>query len=472
MFKVCKNCDKKFTSIKMCRIHIEKRICLKIIEKKWQKIKKNMKICEKCGLVLSNQYSLDKHLTKQVSCTKKELNLSLFDLQKEFLEKDKIGRKKFLLKKEVLCEKIGIDANQSISLISLTEKPVIKCNENSNDMLEDCSNEELLIILKEKIKTINKISGWVDTAWELLKELSPENIKFEEVSNIIENNDILPDEELEITNIIPLLLQDKDIILDINLTLNDIIPKTILKEQKEWNSIVNDDYSPLCNELNGYWNTDNFIIKPVRHYSDYYNRSLLVRNMRSAKMLSSIICPHFYFNYKSSLDTKVYINSNKKKRMWLLDDNNKWNDVPFSIGIKNMIFHAVSAYTDIIRREKELLPDDIISSWEAEKVSLENCNSENYKLVYKNLVLRIPNLSRSPEEEEKRLINDYLNLDEYRIDMLTNLSDEYPKYSNLPINIQNSLLYQKIIHNIRFQNKIKNAKMYHSDVNKYYNSIN
>jgi hypothetical protein len=339
-------------------------------------------------------------------------------------------------------------------------------------MLEDCSNEELLIILKEKIKTINKISGWVDTAWELLKELSPENIKFEEVSNIIENNDILPDEELEITNIIPLLLQDKDIILDINLTLNDIIPKTILKEQKEWNSIVNDDYSPLCNELNGYWNTDNFIIKPVRHYSDYYNRSLLVRNMRSAKMLSSIICPHFYFNYKSSLDTKVYINSNKKKRMWLLDDNNKWNDVPFSIGIKNMIFHAVSAYTDIIRREKELLPDDIISSWEAEKVSLENCNSENYKLVYKNLVLRIPNLSRSPEEEEKRLINDYLNLDEYRIDMLTNLSDEYPKYSNLPINIQNSLLYQKIIHNIRFQNKIKNAKMYHSDVNKYYNSIN
>jgi hypothetical protein len=189
-------------------------------------------------------------------------------------------------------------------------------------------------------------------------------------------------------------------------------------------------------------------------------------------MLSSIICPHFYFNYKSSLDTKVYINSNKKKRMWLLDDNNKWNDVPFSIGIKNMIFHAVSAYTDIIRREKELLPDDIISSWEAEKVSLENCNSENYKLVYKNLVLRIPNLSRSPEEEEKRLINDYLNLDEYRIDMLTNLSDEYPKYYNLPINIQNSLLYQKIIHNIRFQNKIKNAKMYHSDVNKYYNSIN
>jgi hypothetical protein len=244
MFKVCKNCDKKFTSIKMCRIHIEKRICLKIIEKKWQKIKKNMKICEKCGLVLSNQYSLDKHLTKQVSCIKKELNLSLFDLQKEFLEKDKIGRKKFLLKKEVLCEKIGIDANQNISLISLTEKPLIKCNENSNDMLEDCSNEELLIILKEKIKTINKISGWVDTAWELLKELSPENIKFEEVSNIIENNDILNDEELEITNIIPLLLQDEKDILYINLTLNDVIPKTILKEQKEWNSIVNDDYKP------------------------------------------------------------------------------------------------------------------------------------------------------------------------------------------------------------------------------------
>ena len=137
MFKVCKNCDKKFTSIKTCRRHIEKRICLKKIEKKWQKIKKHMKVCEKCGLVLSNQYSLDKHLTKQVPCIKKELNLSLFELQKEFLDKDKIGRKKFLLKKEILCEKIGIDANQNISLISLTEKPYIDCKESSNKNLED-----------------------------------------------------------------------------------------------------------------------------------------------------------------------------------------------------------------------------------------------------------------------------------------------------------------------------------------------
>ena len=66
----------------------------------------------------------------------------------------------------------------------------------------------------------------------------------------------------------------------------------------------------------------------------------------------------------------------------------------------------------------------------------------------------------------------YLNNDEYKIDILTEISNEYPKYSELPMNIQNSLLYQRIIHSIRFQNKIKKAKMYHSDVNKYYNSIN
>ena len=524
MLKVCKNCDKKFTSIKTCKRHVEKRICLKRIEKKWQKIKNNMKLCEKCGSVLSNQYSLNKHLTKQVPCIKKELNLSLIKMQREFVDKDKIGRKKFLLKKEILCEKIGIDANQTMSLISLTEKPTIDCYDINNENVGDYSNEELLIFLKDKIKTINKISGWVDTAWELLKELSPENINFQssligENSNIEENSDISSNEvdlnntdtkngnsvlytrsstntengnavlytrsatntendkavlhtqTLCDTHSLPKTNYIKENInsikLKVNLTLNEVMPNTMLKEQKEWDSIVeNDDYGPLFNELHGYWNTDNFIIKPVRHYSDYYNRSLLVRNMRTARMLSSIICPHFYPNYKSSLDTKVYIDVNKKKSMWLLDDNNKWNSVPFSVGIKNMIFHAVSAYVDMIRREKEILPENSIGVWELEQISLQNCHGESYKLVVKNLISRIPKLSIHPEEEEKKLITEYLNNEEYKIDILTEISNEYINYAELPMNVQNSLLYQRIIHNIRFQNKIKKAKMYHSDVNK------
>ena len=76
MFKTCKHCDKTFDSIKRCRQHLEKRVCLKRIEKKWQKIKKKMKICERCGIVLSSQYSLDKHVTKQVPCVERDLNHS------------------------------------------------------------------------------------------------------------------------------------------------------------------------------------------------------------------------------------------------------------------------------------------------------------------------------------------------------------------------------------------------------------
>ena len=77
--------------------------------------------------------------------------------------------------------------------------------------------------------------------------------------------------------------------------------------------------------------------------------------MKTAKMLSSIICPYFYPKYISTLDTKVYIDLNKNKTMWFLDDNHKWISVSFSIAIKNMIYHSVSAFIDIIRREKERL---------------------------------------------------------------------------------------------------------------------
>ena len=128
MFKTCKHCDKKFTSIKTYRRHLEKRVCLKRIEKKWKKMKRNMKICERCGLVLSSQYSLDKHLTKQVPCVEKDLKDSLIELQKEYYDRDRIGRKKFQLKKELLCEKLGIDIKENNLDISLSEKPCIAEN--------------------------------------------------------------------------------------------------------------------------------------------------------------------------------------------------------------------------------------------------------------------------------------------------------------------------------------------------------
>ena len=511
MFKICKNCNKKFSSIKTCKRHIEKRICLKVVQKKWQKIKQNMKICERCGLVLSNQYSLIKHSTKQVPCIKKELHLALLDLQKEFLNNDKIERKKFLLKKEVLCEKIGLE--HSISF-SLKQKPIINIDYKN---LETLSNEELLILFKEHINSMNKMSDWIDNAWDLLKELSPENINMNELINTLDNDisdDNISNTEIKIpeikSNIINNDISEYNIsnteikipeiksniinndISEYNISntkinipeiksniinnekkeicLTEVIPNLIKKEQKEWELLFKEDMNPIFNELDGHWNTDNYIIKPVRHYSDYYNRALLVRNMKSSKMLSSIICPYFYPKYISSLDTKVYININKKNSMWLLDDN-KWKSVSFSIGIQNMVFHAVSAYIDIIRRERELLPEESISRWIEEQSSIENHNSENYRLIVKNLISRIPKLLIHPEEEEINLIQTYLKDDEYKIDILTEIINEYPDYFSLPVKLQDSVLYQRIIQTNRFKNKLEKAKILHQEINKYYESI-
>jgi hypothetical protein len=384
MFKTCKHCDKKFTSIKTCRRHLEKRVCLKRIEKKWKKMKRNMKICERCGLVLSSQYSLDKHLTKQVPCVEKDLKDSLIELQKEYYDRDRIGRKKFQLKKELLCEKVGIDINENNLDVSLSEKPCIAENKELN--IERLTNEELIIMLKEKTEYLNKMSTWVDLAWILLKEVSPENIKYEEKDETPVNISETTSEDDE-----PSPKPKRNKVKKTELVF--IEKGAISKEQQEWDNILNKDdktFNPLENILEGYWNTDDYLLKPVRHYADCYSRPLLVRNMKSSKMLTSIICPYFYPKYKSSLDTKAYINVNKKRKLWLRDDNDRWHSVDFPIGFRNMIFHAVSAYVDIIRREEEIIPDELVDMWRAEQDSLENRSSENYKIIMKNLIKRIP----------------------------------------------------------------------------------
>jgi hypothetical protein len=476
MFKACNNCNKQFTSIKTCRRHLEKRICFKKVEKKWQKLKNNMRICERCGIVLSSQYSLDKHLTKQVQCIQKDLKHSLLDLQNEYLSDEKIGRKKFILKAEVLCEKLGININQNTLNINLDEKPNIYI---INDDIEGLTNEELIIKLKEQTNCLNKVSVWIDTAWKLLVEVSPEKIIFnnpdnqdnkDNFSEIVESNS---ETELNKKELILSKLNVKK--SDIGDLINSVDIEHIVsiekqeKEKKEWESIRNEKIklNPLENILIGFWNTDNYILKPVHHYSDCYSRQLMVRNMKSAKMLSSIICPYFYPKYLSSLQTRVYIDINKKKKMWFRDDNDMWHSVDFAVGIKNMIFHAVGAFTDLIRREKEILPEDYACLWESELLTLENNKSENYKIIVKNLIDRITKLSIHPEKEEIRLAEEYLKNDDYKIDILTELSEEY-NFSDLTISNQEKILYKRTIYNVRYENKIKIAKGYHLKVNEFY----
>lgn len=469
MFKNCKYCNKKFSSIKSCRLHIIKRVCLKRIEQKWEKIKKNMKVCERCGRVLSSQYSLDKHMTKQVPCVQKDLNNSLLELQKEYYEKDKIGRKKFLLKKKVLCERLKIDITENNLDITLSEKPKIKIDNISD--YESLTKEELIIKLKEKTECLNKVSSWIDISWELLKTVSPENIIYQEPqpteSKQSEDEDIQsqPEEIKEVKTKKCSKKKDKKDDMEF------ISKNALLKEKREWDNILDDDsktFNPLENVLDGNWNTKNFILKPVRHYADYYSRPLLVRNLKSAKMLTSIICPNFYPKYKSSLNTKVYIDVTKKRKLWLRDENNKWHSLPFSVGFKNLIFHAVTAYVDLIRREREILPEDDVMLWEAEQESLENVHSENYKIVVNNLIKRIPKISIHPEKEEKKLAEEFNKDDDYMVDILTDISNELPKYSDMSLNEKETILYKRIVHDVRNKNKITKAKQYHNKVIEHY----
>jgi hypothetical protein len=284
------------------------------------------------------------------------------------------------------------------------------------------TNEELLIILKEKTEAIKKLSNWSNMAWELLKNTSPENITYKE-----------PEAEQKVHN----------------------------KFDHKWDELLNDEekeYPPLI--LSGYWNNDNYIIKPVRHYADHHNRDLIVRNMRSAKMLSSVICPYFYPKYKSSLNTRVYIDTTRNKKMWLRDNNDKWHSVSYTNGIKNMIFHAVSVYADIIRREGEILDSESVITWKGEQKTLENYQSENYKIICKNLVKRIPTLDVHPEEEEKRLAETYLKDDEFRIDLLTEITESNPEY--YLGKEQDHILIKKAVQNIRDENSLKYAKNFHA----------
>lgn len=470
MFKTCKHCNNTFKSVKGCRRHLEKRICFKKIEKKWKKIKEHMKICNRCGIVLSSQYSLDQHLTKQVPCVEQNLENSLKTLQTDFLNKDKIGRKKFLLKKELLCEKLNIKSTEYN--FNLGEKPpsILKTSDNN---YQECTKEELIILLKERTEYVKNISNWVDYAWELLKEVSPEYLVFDEKDGIVSNG---------ITSNIPEPIESSDDEtqkpIETTSLPTPIIKHSICKEkqeyeEKEWQDLLNetDLINPLENVLEGVWNTDNFILKPIRHYADHYSRPLLVRNMKSAKMLTSIICPYFYPKYKSSLDTRVYININKKKSLWLRDNDDKWHSVKFSEGFKNMIFHAIGCFVDIIRREREILPEENVSLWESEQLNLENPNSETYRIIVKNLIKRIPTLSIHPEQEEQKLALGYVKNDEYRIDILTELSKEFEEYSNFPIDQQETLLFQRVIHNVRHHNKIKTARTFHMEMNEFYNKV-
>lgn len=237
--------------------------------------------------------------------------------------------------------------------------------------------------------------------------------------------------------------------------------KRIQKEKKEWDSLLpmrTRRKGPRPGELMGYWQPDQYILKPVRHYADCYPRQLLLRNLNKPKMFSSILCFYFYPNYHSTIMTRVYLDAEKPDKAWLRDDDNKWHNLSFRQVAKNMIFHAVSAYNDLLKREKSVLSDDDGSNWRQTQTILEHPHMEAYQFIITNLEKRIPKLSGSPNQEEERIADILLKQEDRLKQVLNELEKEVPHWSDQPEEKKLSQLREHILHITRHDNAIQLAK--------------
>lgn len=471
MYKTCITCDKTFTTISKCLTHKTKQICLKRIDRKREKMKNQMKICKRCNMVFSNEHTLSRHSMKQKKCPERSLEESLDTFQKDFIKNEKNKIIKMKLKKEVLCEHLDIKQNKIN--INIFEKPVIA---NTTDSYDELSREELLLLVKEKHNNIDVLNSWTNNAWKLIKEINPRNI----VENVKEEEVIatrVKDKKEVVVSHVKDNKKKEVVVTHVKDKKEDIVVKEekniVSRVKEEWDSLLSLEdkkHKNLEYLLDGHWDSDNYIISPVRHYADHFDRRSLIRNINNAKMLSGLICPYFYPKYKSSLNTKAYINNNKKKSLWLLV-NDKWQSVSLKDGIKNMIFHAVSAYEDLIRREDEVIPSGSISDWAREKDKLISTSSEDYKHVSNSIIKRIPSLSIHPEIEEKKLADVYLNDTDFKLDILEELQDEIPNYCKLSFEESEKLIYSKTISKLRHEYNMSMGKKCHLIVDDYFSKF-
>jgi hypothetical protein len=182
--------------------------------------------------------------------------------------------------------------------------------------------------------------------------------------------------------------------------------KRLQKEKKEWDLLLpvrTRRKGPRPGELMGYWQPEQYILKPVRHYADCYPRQLMLRNINKPKMLSSVLCLYFYPSYRSTYATRVYMDAEKADKVWLRDEEQRWHSLPFRTVVKNMMFHVVSAYNDLIRREKSILSEEDHAGWRTLQHVLEHPQLEAYQFIVSSLEKRIPKLVGTPQQEEEKI---------------------------------------------------------------------
>ena len=109
-----------------------------------------------------------------------------------------------------------------------------------------------------------------------------------------------------------------------------------------------------------------------------------------------------------------------------------------------MIFHTVSAFKDLIRREENLIDQNYLNKWNNEISYLSNSYTEKYKYITGRIISRLPVLTKStPRDLEVEEINN-MNMSGY---LSQKLNDE-------------ELL--RLIRKKRFEYRLKKAKKLHS----------
>jgi hypothetical protein len=347
--------------------------------------------------------------------------------------------------------------------------------EEKEDELDGLSKNQLIGLLREQKKCLDQARQWIEETQIILGTLLPQN----NASNLLDEVKEVKKKKKEkkkkkVQNMIPEPepKSDHDEENDIEDQAKIVRFQREQEEKKAWDDLLQEEdkrFHPLGGEIGSNWNPDNFKLRPVRHYADCYSRNALIRRMNCAKMLSSVINPYFYPNYKSTYATRVYIDTTKHDKAWLRDENNKWHHLSFHQAVRNMVFHVVTAYTDMIRREQQYLrlSTNDVTLWHQQKMTLICSNSENYQMIIKNLRKRIPGLNVHPEVEEKRIGEILLKNEDRRMDILVQLGDEYSNFSAFSLEKQEELLTKRVLHVVRFAEDIKRAKFHHSKIPPY-----
>ena len=259
-----------------------------------------------------------------------------------------------------------------------------------------------------------------------------------------------------------------------NTNIDPISEEQYEREKKEWDNLLSydvkqnrtleDEMYSLSNE----WNPGNYHIKPARHHADHYDINMLTRTMKNAKLMSCAICPHFYPTYKSTVNTRVYNDIDRKKKMWLRLEDNSWINISYKDAIKNLIFHSCSVYTDAIRRLKDQISEETLRKWDDEKLDLLNFRSDTYELICKNLFRGIPKLSIHPYDEELILVEKYFDDTKYINCIEREIKNHVKNLHKLPISEQTDLFVGKILHDERFKFKMKTAKKHHAKMRRIF----